>query len=201
VNYQPVDRPPVQGQCEGCGKGFTRSAKRGVEARNLFCSNACRVRLFRRKNGLTQREYGTAKQTEASRWRVCGECGTTFRDPAKPLYCSKECRRRVAIRHGSEYRATHPGYGTQSVATLPEVVMAAVLDFAGTHFTSQGRVGDRFVDFLLEDGVVVEVDGVHWHQDPEREARRDQELLAAGASVVHHVTDDQLKQAGFLSRW
>jgi hypothetical protein len=81
--------------------------------------------------------------------------------------------------------------------TQPEQLMAAILEWAGVDFIGQHRIGRYVVDFYLPDTrAVIEVDGTYWHPDgpnPERDAA----LVAAGASVVHHITDERLAARGW----
>jgi very-short-patch-repair endonuclease len=83
-------------------------------------------------------------------------------------------------------------------ATKPEQMMAALLLYAGVEFEIQRRIARYIVDFYLPtSGAVVEVDGAYWHPDgPNME--RDAVLIAAGVSAVHHVTDVQLRERGWL---
>lgn len=86
----------------------------------------------------------------------------------------------------------------QRRGTWPEQVMAALLNWAGTPFEAGVAMAGYQADFYLpETNSVIEVDGVHWHPNgPDKD--RDATLLASGVSSVHHVTDVQLKEAGWL---
>jgi very-short-patch-repair endonuclease len=75
--------------------------------------------------------------------------------------------------------------------------MAAILEWADIKFETQVPIGKYCVDFYLpESGGVVEVDGEYWHKNGSE--KRDAFLLSHGVSYVTHVTDRQLKEAGWL---
>lgn len=61
-----------------------------------------------------------------------------------------------------------------------ERAVAAELDRRGIPFEQEFRIGRYQADFLLPGGKVIECDGVYWHQDAEKDKRRDQYLLERG---------------------
>lgn len=74
-------------------------------------------------------------------------------------------------------------------ATYPEVVMAALLEFAGVEFEAQKRVGNKICDFYLPaTNSVVEVDGAYWDKYKDK-PKRDAYLHEHGISFVQHVSD------------
>lgn len=67
-----------------------------------------------------------------------------------------------------------------------EVQFAEALRSSGIQFEQQKHIGTRWADFWLPElRVAVEIDGAAFHGDAEAEARRDEELLAHGAHVIH----------------
>lgn len=79
-------------------------------------------------------------------------------------------------------------------ATTLERALYQLLDESGLTYMPQRRIGRYVVDaFIPERGIAFEADGAYWHQDKEREARRDQYLLERGVIVVH-LTDSDLEQ-------
>jgi very-short-patch-repair endonuclease len=87
--------------------------------------------------------------------------------------------------------------GNLKQGTKLEAVMAALLEWAGVEFETQKQIGTKFVDFYIPQAdAVIEADGVWWHQDGP-DAERDA-LLLQDVSAVTHITDEQLRAAGWL---
>jgi very-short-patch-repair endonuclease len=78
--------------------------------------------------------------------------------------------------------------------TWPELALAWMFDQGGTFYEKQKRFGRCVVDFWLPDEqLVFEADGDFWHQDKEKEARRDEYLMERGVlAVIHLGTQDLL---------
>lgn len=65
----------------------------------------------------------------------------------------------------------------------PESSIAAALEFMGIQYEKEVCLLDKyFVDFLLDNNVVIEVDGSYWH-DETKDMLRDAELTTAGFIV------------------
>ncbi len=77
--------------------------------------------------------------------------------------------------------------------TSLELALALLLDEAGIDYREQVCFGRYVVDFWVSDlQTVFEADGLFWHADLVREARRDQYLLSHGAISVIHWNEDDL---------
>jgi hypothetical protein len=87
--------------------------------------------------------------------------------------------------------------------TRPELALRTLLDGFGVEFYEQYRIGVYTVDFYVpKTKLVLEADGLYWHQDEAKERARDEYLLRNPlvASIVH-LTDKQLKPWLPRERW
>jgi very-short-patch-repair endonuclease len=79
-----------------------------------------------------------------------------------------------------------------------EKALAWVLDQGGLVYEKQKRFGRCVVDFWLPDEqLVFEADGDFWHQDKEKEARRDEYLTQRGALAVVHIRTKDLRSVRY----
>lgn len=74
-----------------------------------------------------------------------------------------------------------------------EEIIATVMDALGVPYIHNARAGRFWADFIIFDRVIVECDGAYWHQDEEKERRRDQYLHEKGFFVFHLKEEDILK--------
>jgi len=82
-------------------------------------------------------------------------------------------------------RAAKHGKAVQVSAA--EVDLAMALTKAGIgDWEQQVKIGPYYVDFLFDRCFVVEVDGVAFHADPERERQRDEYLRSQGVQRIWH---------------
>jgi G:T-mismatch repair DNA endonuclease (very short patch repair protein) len=91
--------------------------------------------------------------------------------------------------------------------TKPEMIVRSMLEELKIPFKSQQKVLTRFrdypfiVDFLLENGKVIEVMGRRWHDHSERQRRKVQtkvECLTADGHPTLIIWDDQLRRKSDL---
>lgn len=88
-------------------------------------------------------------------------------------------------------------FGWAKTGTKLEALVAALLDSAGVEFVSQHQIGTKIVDFFIPSvNAVIEADGVYWHRDRPNDERDG--YLLRHVSAVTHITDDQLREAGWL---
>jgi very-short-patch-repair endonuclease len=84
--------------------------------------------------------------------------------------------------------------------TWMEKALALLLDQGGLVYEKQKRFGRCVVDFWLPDEqLVFEADGDFWHQDKEKEARRDEYLTERGALAVVHISTCDLRNLRSIS--
>ncbi len=84
-------------------------------------------------------------------------------------------------------RSQATGYPLEAEQVSPaEMALAAAMERAGvTDYEQQFQVGRYFTDFYFPDcDLAVEVDGVEWHTDVERDRRRTRSLLKNGVRQV-----------------
>lgn len=142
----------------------------------------------RKLSAITKEQMRDSVRREASarggRWWA-----GRIRDPAE---WTPERRAKVAESAAKNHAA---GVYRRSPTSL-ERTLYDLLEGAGYQVERQVRFGRYVVDaWLPEERLVFEADGMFWfwHQDAEREARRDAYLLAHGAVAVVHLTDEDLK--------
>lgn len=66
-----------------------------------------------------------------------------------------------------------------------ERMIAEELRLKNIGFVHNRRVGRYFADFLIFDRVIIECDGEYWHQDKEKESRRNKYLYDRGYFIFH----------------
>lgn len=66
-----------------------------------------------------------------------------------------------------------------------EAAIAACLDRVGVPYMHNSKVGKYWPDFIIQDRVIIECDGDYWHQDEEKDRRRDAYLTTRGFFVFH----------------
>ncbi len=77
--------------------------------------------------------------------------------------------------------------------TSLEHALELLLQDAGLEYEANKYMGNRVVDFWVASyDLVFEADGWFWHQDSEREIKRDNQLAEAGALAVIHLDDNDL---------
>ncbi len=77
--------------------------------------------------------------------------------------------------------------------TKQEIIVAQCLVEMGLRYTEQRQIGKYFVDFLVEDTIVVEADGVFGHYK-QTDRDRDVALLKLGVEQIFHVTGQTKKE-------
>ena len=74
-----------------------------------------------------------------------------------------------------------------------EIALQVFLNVAGFCYVTQRSFGNRIVDaFVPSHNLVFEADGWYWHQDKEKESRRDAYLLSRGVAAVIHLGEADL---------
>jgi SPP1 gp7 family putative phage head morphogenesis protein len=95
-----------------------------------------------------------------------------------------------------KYPEKHPNYimAQRGHKTWIEKRMAELLDLLGIGYVEQFSIDGYFADFALpEYRIVIETDGEYWHQDKEKDAKRDLEISNHGWQIFH-FTDTQMKK-------
>lgn len=79
--------------------------------------------------------------------------------------------------------------------TYIENIIAELLNKIGLKFEFNHRIGSKWVDFaLLNYSKIIECDGEFWHQDQEKERKRDAYLLENGWEVLHLTGNEIVTQ-------
>jgi very-short-patch-repair endonuclease/endogenous inhibitor of DNA gyrase (YacG/DUF329 family) len=171
--------PRVDKVCPACGKSFTVLAC--LADRYNFCSYACR----------------TAK----TKYQTCDRCGKPFvaEKRLNRHYCSEECRRppvsiecatcgttfRVLPSDTNRRFCSFSCYRRFRGETSLEASVRTALSAMLIDFVQEAAIGRYSVDFLLpQRRVALEVDGAYWHQDANRDARKDRYLTRHGWQVI-----------------
>lgn len=180
-----ADRNPktITKICPICAKSFTVNAS--VANRYTVCSQKCRlsvaIRLACERCGKTfrgdkryPRHYCSEKCRRPPVYKICKNCGINFRiQPGTTFrqFCSFVCYRRF---HGE---------------TTPERLTREALVNLGTPFIQEAKMGRYSIDFLLTDKrVAIEIDGIYWHRDMVKDARKTRYLNNLGWHVLR-ITD------------
>lgn len=171
--------------CTNCGKEVYKPQCRIDEYNTFFCSEECRLSY--------------AKTGEYIECAVCGK--EVYRNKSRlgaynNQYCSLECRI-IGSRTGQHIECEHCGkmmwispsmegrkfcsrtcYFQSGAETSLEVNVKKALSAMHLNFDDQVPRGRYTLDFLLYPmNIAVEADGDYWHQDTERDVRRDRILL------------------------
>lgn len=77
--------------------------------------------------------------------------------------------------------------------TWLEVALSNFFDKVGFVVDEQVRFKNRVVDaYDPENGLVWEADGFYWHQDKEKEQKRDEYLINCGIAAIIHLSEKDL---------
>lgn len=178
--------------CPGCMKEF--SVFSSVSNRFTYCSWKCRARFKREiackrcgkkftANGKKFRAYCSEKCYRPPVFFSCLQCKKKFRSvpTSSRRFCSFACYRRFRGETGIEYK------------------VRLALKTLGVEATPKAQVGRWEIDFLVvKDQIAIEVDGVYWHRDKEKDDRKDSRLLALGLRVVR-VREGPIKRLGAIA--
>jgi len=77
--------------------------------------------------------------------------------------------------------------------TKQEIIIGQCLDEMGLRYHEQRQIGKYYVDFLVEDTIVVEADGVFGHFKKADEIR-DEALLEMGVGQIFHIKGQTKKE-------
>lgn len=168
--------------------------------------------LYHRKKVALNKDTGPLK--------VCSWCGRGYRTQGH-TYCSVKCRNECWATEGNpnlgsrrtpEQRKTmsearkalyaanpelHPNriVAGRGKMTGPERTIAKWLNSRGVRYEAQKYVAGFWVDFYLPDhDMILEADGAFWHQDQNRDIRRDVVIRAAlpEVTIVHiHLFEER----------
>lgn len=171
--------------CTNCGKEIYKPRCRMDEYDTFFCSEECRLSYAR-----------------TGEYVVCVICGEeiyrskSYLNINNSRYCSPECRA-IGIRTGKHIECEYCGkeiwispsmdgrkfcsracYFRSGAETSLESNVKEALNAMYLNFDDQVPKGRYTLDFLLYPmNIAVEADGDYWHQDAERDIRRDKALL------------------------
>lgn len=168
-----VRNPPVERQCETCGKPIM---VRSTETRR-FCSQACM--LVWRGPVLREKRY----QPETHATFTCEWCGESFEMPRSWVrpnggrFCSGSCR------------AAWVAATRQNRVSKVETRFAEMLAGTGLIFERHAAIGHYAVDIYFPDArLIVEFDGEYWHSLPRnaaRDKRKDAYAAKHGYRILH----------------
>lgn len=177
--YHASRAPQVTKICPVCKKEF--SVKASDAHKYTRCSIECRLanvpyekcercgKVFKGEHGRTRR-HCSEKCRRPPHYTNCLNCDKRFRHiPGRERrFCSFHC-----------YRA-YQG------ETKPEKKVREILEQLGIKFKQEFPVGRYSIDFMLIDhNIALEVDGVYWHPDPEKDKRRAKQIESKGYKVLH----------------
>jgi len=172
----------VKCTCERCGKVF--KIRSSVAKVQRYCSQKC--------SGASIGESQTGKDNP--RWKPkvklnCDYCGKEFKTYPSRIGRKKYCCKKHRLLGHLKRLASNP-------RTDIEKAMAEALTKAGIEHEEQVTMCDKFlVDFLLPaHKLVVQCDGVYWHDRPEvigRDKGQDRYLTKCGYTVLR-FTDKQI---------
>lgn len=77
--------------------------------------------------------------------------------------------------------------------TKQEIIVGQCLDDMGLRYHEQMEIGKYYVDFLVEDTIVVEADGIFGHYK-QADRERDEALLALGVEEICHIKGQTKKE-------
>lgn len=181
--------------CPVCGKAFEVSIS--TADRYTVCSWECRKRSLH--------------------YVICERCGRTFETSETRYerhFCSENCRRPpniiICLSCGKPFRTVPSNtyrrfcsfacYRSFVGETLLEQRMRETLDDLRISYVQEASVGRYSVDFLLPDlRVALEVDGLYWHQDAIRDARKTKYLESYGWKVCR-ISDFDMAETNQLDR-
>jgi very-short-patch-repair endonuclease len=194
----------IEVSCHICGKKFLKRRTfvefhlREHPDYKWFCSRNC----------------VSAHQTN-SEVRICEQCGTSFKcwRSSSRKFCSRKCydlhqntqEIRICGWCGNEYKVCHNSDQfycskkcglARSGETSIERIMRIELEKRNISYKQYEKIGTFFVDFLLDNNVVIECDGIHWHTKPEVAERdiRKNEYLAKEDYKVYRFSDKEINE-------
>ena len=74
-----------------------------------------------------------------------------------------------------------------------KIIVGKCLDEIGLRYHEQKQIGNYYVDFLVEDTIVVEADGVFGHYK-KADQDRDEALLELGVEQIFHIKGQTKKE-------
>lgn len=168
----------VKKTCQVCGKVFF--VNKGIEDRYTVCSLECRRKF--------------------TKYQTCERCGKAFTGERRlnRHYCSEECRRPTAIFKceicGKEFRkrpSFNPRYcsiacyrRSRKESSIEKIIRLILIDYP-LNFIQEYKVGRYSIDFYLPElNIALEVDGDYWHQNIDRDIRKENKLNSVGLRVV-----------------
>lgn len=178
--------------CQNCDKPF--QVRRGMAKVQKYCSRSCAMSDIHGSQHTGQNNHKWKPKVKV----ICLYCGKEFETypsrQGRKHYC---CKAHHLLGNISNLMGNH--------RTDIEVAMAGALKQAGIVFQEQAVMFDKFqVDFLLPNRVIVQCDGVYWHDRPEarrRDKGQDAYFKKCGYTVLR-FTDKQIKNDihGCISR-
>lgn len=220
VDIEKMGRPrvaPVERTCAECDKSFEIAPSRASEADRVggmkgnFCSRSCASRNHQHSDEARSKMSAARKlQPVTPAMLEALRKGRTWANgQTKETHPGIAKRARTLSRlysgtknpeHGARmrrYYAEHPDKHPNNImirrgfVSKPERMMRQALADASVSARWQYRIGRFFADFaIIEARVVVEVDGLYWH-DPVRDAERDAFMDHRGWRVLR-FTDKQV---------
>jgi len=105
---------------------------------------------------------------------------------------SKEARENISqalIKRLKENPELHPNRLMSDSNTLPEIKIKTWLEKMGTPYETQKYINGYYIDFFIPSmKLIIETDGIYWHQNQEKDIKRDKDILKGCPSyTIFHL--------------
>lgn len=177
---------PATHKCSRCSKEYTSKSQSLMK--HMTCYD-CQKEVF---GEATCPRCGKVFIANTSRFRVI-HCSEACRRPAVTIDCAN-CNKTIRVGPSATTRrfCSKSCYRKYTGETIPESKVRNALTAMGIPFEQEFEP-PKFkysIDFFLtEHNVAIEVDGVYWHQDPERDARKTRAIENRLNAPVVRITD------------
>jgi len=180
-----------------------KRCKKLIPSWKKYCSHSCQsLDITDRQWASKEHRENISKKTSAQLKR---EYANGTRDPHKITEKANK-KTRELVKEGKHSlqqewvrRLGSSKMGQKGFMSGIEQQMKAILDDFEVNYITQMSVKQFFVDFgLPEYKIAIEVDGLYWHQDKEKDLRRQREIEAEGWFVLR-FDENEMKYEGDVS--
>jgi very-short-patch-repair endonuclease len=140
--------------------------------------------------GLTKEDPRVAKNANAISEATKGKIGKPW--TAEQKKAKSEWRKQYHIDHPE----AHPNRklaGNRSKMSYPEQVAYDWLTENKVNFEHNKKIGKFFPDFVVNDNVIIEIDGEHWHNE-EKDSKKDSFFEEAGYTVIRIKAKEMIQK-------
>lgn len=149
--------------CKTCGKTREVRPHEAANGEGKYCSLTCQQRG--KMNRVTRTCETCGKKHEVHRYRI---------EAGQGKFCSKRC---FLI----------------SKTSLLEIIVSQILKEKSINFEFQKEINGYYPDFYLPDyNLILECDGAYWHQDKDRDRKKDEWRLTNGYNIIRLQEKDIL---------